>query len=71
MCPDCAHKQSRKVERPDAITLAQEIVETNFCAVGRKYGVSDNAIRKWCIKYNLPSKKKDISSYSDEEWKKI
>ena len=30
--------------------------------------VSDNAIRKWCIGYELPSKKKDIKKYSDEEW---
>ena len=33
--------------------------------------VTDNAIRKWCIGYDLPSKKKDINSYSDEEWEKI
>jgi len=25
----------------------KEIKETNYCAVGRKYGVSDNTIRKW------------------------
>ena len=63
MCPDCAHKQSRKVERPDAITLAQEIVETNFCAVGRKYGVSDNAIRKWCKGYGLSITKKELKNW--------
>ena len=33
--------------------------------------VSDNVIRKWCIKYNLPSRKKDINSYSDEKWELI
>jgi transposase-like protein len=25
----------------------REIAETNWSAVGRKYGVSDNAVRKW------------------------
>jgi transposase-like protein len=25
----------------------RDIAETNYSAVGRKYGVSDNAIRKW------------------------
>ena len=24
-----------------------DLAATNFCAVGRKYGVSDNAVRKW------------------------
>jgi len=24
-----------------------EIKTTSYCAVGRKYGVSDNAVRKW------------------------
>ena len=25
----------------------REIAETSYVAVGRKYGVSDNAVRKW------------------------
>lgn len=37
----------RKVERPPFTQLMQEIDESNYLAVGRKYGVSDNAIRKW------------------------
>ena len=39
--------------------------------IAEENNVTDNAIRKWCIGYNLPSKKKDINSYSDEEWEKI
>ena len=35
------------------------------------FGVTDNAIRKWCKLYNLPFKVKDIKTYSDEEWEKI
>ncbi len=27
--------------------LMREIAETSWSAVGRKYGVSDNAVRKW------------------------
>jgi hypothetical protein len=37
----------RKVERPPYEQLVRELAETNFSAVGRKYGVSDNAVRKW------------------------
>jgi transposase-like protein len=27
------------------------IAESNFCAVARRYGVSDNAVRKWLRAY--------------------
>jgi hypothetical protein len=37
----------RKVERPPYEQLIREIAETSWSAVGRKYGVSDNAVRKW------------------------
>ena len=39
--------KSRRVERPPYEQLLREIGETSYAAVGRKYGVSDNAIRKW------------------------
>jgi hypothetical protein len=39
--------ERRKVERPPYEQLMREIEETSYLAVGRKYGVSDNAIRKW------------------------
>jgi hypothetical protein len=39
--------ERRKVERPQYDQLIREIAETNYSAVGRKYGVSDNAVRKW------------------------
>jgi hypothetical protein len=39
--------KSRKVERPSYEELLREIEETSYLAVGRKYGVSDNAVRKW------------------------
>ena len=38
---------ARKADRPPYQKLLEEIEETNYCAVGRKYGVSDNAVRKW------------------------
>ena len=63
MCVKCAHEAQRVSERPDALQLAQEIVELGFSAVGRKYGVSDNAIRKWCKAYNLPVKKQDLKKW--------
>lgn len=41
----------RKVERPPHETLIAEVREMGYCAVGRKYGVSDQAIRKWLRLY--------------------
>jgi hypothetical protein len=37
----------RKVQRPPYEQLLEEIEATSYLAVGRKYGVSDNAVRKW------------------------
>ena len=38
---------SRKIERPPYDQLIEEVEKTSYLAVGKKYGVSDNAIRKW------------------------
>ena len=43
--------QNRKVERPNYAQLLRDLEETNYSAVGRKYGVSDNAVRKWVRAY--------------------
>ena len=71
LCQECYQKSLRKVERPDRDTLKADIRTHSFLSLSSKYGVSDKAIVKWCIYYNLPSKKKDIKILSDEEWEKI
>lgn len=40
-----------KVSKPSFKTLINEVEELGYVAVGKKYGVSDNAIRKWIKKY--------------------
>lgn len=54
LCRSCFNKArgytivQRKVkDRPSKDQLSKEVEETNYCAVGRNYGVSDNCIRKW------------------------
>jgi hypothetical protein len=42
---------ARRVEWPRYEQLVREIAESSYMAVGRKYGVSDNAIRKWLRQY--------------------
>ena len=50
-CKKCSGIQNnlknRKTERPPKEQLLKEIEELGYCGTGRKYGVSDNAIRKW------------------------
>lgn len=43
--------QFRKVERPSYEQLQSDIKEMSMVQVGKKYGVSDNAIRKWLKTY--------------------
>lgn len=73
-CIDCRKKyiwNSPTTERPSKEKLKYLIRNKTFTEIGKMYNLSDNAIRKWCDKYNLPRTKKEIKSYSDEEWKKI
>jgi hypothetical protein len=37
----------RKVERPSYEVLINELKNSNYVQIGKKYGVSDNCIRKW------------------------
>jgi very-short-patch-repair endonuclease len=55
------HFKQRKVsERPSKESLLEDIHNLSFVKVGKKYGVSDNTIRKWCKIYELPYRKKDM-----------
>lgn len=54
----------RKVKRPSYEQLLSEIKELGYLGTGRKYGVSDNAIRKWIKFYE----KHIPSQFSQVEW---
>lgn len=43
--------QTRKVERPSYGRLVGELAQMSMVKVGAKYGVSDNAVRKWLSWY--------------------
>lgn len=70
-CLDCSHIIQHRAERPNRETLKQLIRNQSFVAIGKQYGVSDNAIRKWCISMNLPTKKTEINLYNDIQWEQI
>lgn len=70
-CVSCNGKINRLVERPNREELKQLIRTKSFYEIGRMYNVRDNSIRKWCDRYNLPRRKTDINSYTDEEWESV
>ena len=70
-CPQCAPKHNRvykvdKDNRPSKEELLYLIQTKPFTEIGRMYGVSDNAIRKWCKNMGLPSTKRELKSYNPE-----
>ena len=40
-------RRKGKVERPSMFLLLKDVEELGYWGTGKKYGVSDNAIRKW------------------------
>lgn len=64
-CLDCRINNSKKVERLEYSVLLKEIGEFGYVRTGKKYGVSDNAIRKWVKTYekiNAPIEEQETRS---------
>lgn len=56
--------ERRKVERPSHAQLTADAGSMSFLAIGRKYGVSDNAVRKWLRWYEY---QREIEERRDQE----
>jgi group I intron endonuclease len=54
LCSGCYAKVKGE-HIPDMKTIYDDLLKMSFEAVGRKYGVTGNAVKKWCRKYNIPS----------------
>lgn len=75
-CNACEQQRRhiQRIKKPTAISreeLKYRIRNESFTSIAKDYNVTDNAIRKWCIKHSLPKTKKEINAYSDEEWEQI
>lgn len=55
-CRSCTNINNRKVSRPNKEQLIEDIKILPMTKIGIKYGVSDNAIRKWCKEYSIDYK---------------
>lgn len=68
-CSSCSNKlkdQRSKSKCPSKEELMELIRNTPFTKIGEIYGVSDNAVRKWCKYYGLPFRRKEIEEYFKE-----
>ena len=53
LCVHCYRVSTRKVERPSKDKLLELVNSMPFTQVGKMFGVSDNAVRKWCRAYGI------------------
>ncbi len=63
LCKRCAALERMKkypTKCPSKDILLELISNYSFVQIGKQYGVSDNTVRKWCKKYNLPYRYNDI-----------
>lgn len=71
-CPECAGKARRIATKEITREELKNLIRTqSFVKIGEYYGMSDNAIRKWCDKFKLPRTKTEIQNYTDKEWELI
>lgn len=70
-CKKCRDIIRQRHPIPSREILKQDIRNIPFKQLEQKYNITDNAIRKWCNKLNLPTHKREIDSYTDEEWELI
>ena len=70
-CKSCAISFRQDSRAPSREKLKELIRSKSFVQIGKDFGVTDNAVRKWCKYYGLPFRVIDIKSISDEDWLKI
>lgn len=64
----CCRNAKRAASIPQRHELKKLLRILPFTKVGEKYGVTDNAVRRWCAKYGLPKHSSIIKQYSDTDW---
>lgn len=65
-CWDCYLKSIQQYDKPTTNDLLNLLLENSMEQIGKKFGVSGKAVRKWCDGYHIPHKKKDVMKYIEE-----
>lgn len=61
---ECVHKAQTK-NKPSKEELINKLSELkcNFTQTGKYFGVTDNAVKKWCKSYDMPTQKANVIDY--------
>ena len=62
-CTACYNIFQRRAARPSPIDLAKMIVESNFTAIGKQFGIDANAIKNWCKQYGMPHRTNELRAW--------
>lgn len=62
LCIDCSLRL-RAINIPPKEELSKLLLTESMLSIAKKFNVTDNAVRRWCKKYNLPYKFQDIKEY--------
>lgn len=62
-CIKCAGEDKRKTPNVEKEVLENMLLNKNFVEIAKVCKVSDNCIRKWCKKYDLPTNKQELERY--------
>ena len=71
-CKMCNKQAAISKSQKSSITLppvefAKKIIDNGFEAVGREYNVSGKTIAHWCQYFGIPSKKKELKKWYEEQ----
>lgn len=62
-CTKCANEaHSSNINKEDLLKYIIEL-NGNFTQIGKIYGITDNAVRKWCDKFGFPRHTKELKEY--------
>lgn len=53
LCRVCLNKSMTNPNKPSKDILSEQIKIQSFSSLGKKYGVSGNTIKKWCVSYEI------------------
>lgn len=60
---ECAKHNSEKIKITKEELLAKLKIYKSFLQTSKYFGVSDKCISKWCKRFEIPSKKKELTEY--------
>lgn len=67
LCRICSRRRTRVVEWPEPLIIGQLVKEKGFVQTGKQFGVTDNAVKKWCKSYGIPYLKQELIKWYNDQ----